>query len=76
MRFACIKQVEIVGEACNHVDSTIREAFPNIEWRSIVELRNILIHEYFGVDTPLIWSVVTVDISQLKEWLLLIIGTL
>ncbi len=76
MRFACIKQIEIIGEACNHIGASIREALPEIEWRSIVGLRNLLIHEYFGVDTPLIWSVVTVDIPQLKEQLLLILDTL
>lgn len=76
MRFACIKQIEIIGEACNHIDVSIREAFPEIEWRNIVGLRNLLIHEYFGVDTILIWDVITTNIPQLKEQLLLIIGTL
>jgi len=76
MRFACIKQIEIVGEACNHIDDSIREAFPDIEWRNIVGLRNLLVHEYFGVDTTLVWDVITVNIPQLKSQLLLILHTL
>lgn len=76
MRFACIKQLEIIGEACNHIDGSVKEAFPDIEWQSIVGLRNLLIHEYFGVDTMLIWDVITTNIPQFKEQLLLIIDTL
>lgn len=54
MRFACIKQLEIVGEACNHVGSETTKAYPNVEWRKLVGLRNLLIHEYFGVDIALV----------------------
>ncbi|WP_428660570.1 HepT-like ribonuclease domain-containing protein [Runella sp.] len=49
MRFACIKQIEIIGEAGNHISEEFRGKFKEIEWRKIVGLRNILVHEYFGV---------------------------
>ena len=51
MRFACIKQLEIIGEACNHIDLSVKEEFPAIEWRKVVGLRQLLVHEYLGVDT-------------------------
>lgn len=69
MRFACIKQLEIVGEACNHIDLSIRDEFPAIEWRKVVGLRHLLVHEYFGVDTALIWDIITNDIPLLKTQL-------
>jgi uncharacterized protein with HEPN domain len=42
MRFACVKQIEIIGEASNHISVAFRERFIEIEWREIVSLRNIL----------------------------------
>lgn len=76
MRFACIKQLEIVGEACNHIDPSVKEAFPEVEWRKVTGLRHILVHEYFGVDSALIWDVITNDLPILKSWLTHIVETL
>lgn len=66
MRFACIKQIEIIGEAGNHITKTTQLRFSEIEWRKIVSLRNIVIHEYFGIDFDVIWSVILSDIPDLK----------
>lgn len=69
MKFACIKQLEIIGEACNHVDEEITSAFPQVEWRKIVGLRNLLVHEYFGVDVALVWDIIQHDLPELKQQL-------
>jgi uncharacterized protein with HEPN domain len=66
MRFACIKQIEIIGEAGNHVTKTTQLQFSEIEWRKIVGLRNIVIHEYFGIDFDVIWGIILSDIPDLK----------
>lgn len=76
MRFACIKQLEIIGEACNHVDVSIKETFSEVEWRKIVGLRHLLVHEYFGVDAALVWDVITTNIPDLKSQLTHIVDTL
>tara|TARA_R110002072_G_scaffold19401_4_gene71891 strand:+ start:220 stop:561 length:342 start_codon:yes stop_codon:yes gene_type:complete len=57
MRFACIKQLEIVGEASNHVSDETKQKFADIEWARITGMRNILVHEYFGVDEALVWDI-------------------
>ncbi|HVY74024.1 MAG TPA: HepT-like ribonuclease domain-containing protein [Puia sp.] len=49
-RFATIKQIEIIGEACNRITEAFKQAHQEIEWRSINGFRNISIHEYFGVN--------------------------
>jgi len=67
MRYACIKQIEIIGEACNHISDTIKTEFTDIEWAQIIAMRNILVHEYFGVDSTLVWQIVKEDIPFLKE---------
>lgn len=67
MRFASIKQIEIIGEAANQVTNETKDKFSEIEWKQITGLRNILVHEYFGVDNSLIWQIVITDIPTLKE---------
>jgi uncharacterized protein with HEPN domain len=51
MRFACVKQMEIIGEASNHVSAELKSRFSTIEWAQIIGMRNVFIHEYFGVDS-------------------------
>ena len=50
MRYACIKQMEIIGEASNHISDETKLKFSKIEWSQIVGMRNVFVHEYFGVD--------------------------
>lgn len=62
MKFACIKQLEVIGEAANHVSTVVKQAFPDIEWRQIIGMRNLFVHEYFGIDNDLVWNIVQFDI--------------
>jgi uncharacterized protein with HEPN domain len=66
MRFASIKQIEIIGEAANFITQETKALFTDIEWNQIVGMRHILIHEYFGVDQNLVWQVIIDDIPKLK----------
>jgi len=66
MRFACIKQMEIIGEASNHLSSTLKSKFSDIEWAQIVGMRNVFAHEYFGIDSTLVWEIIKNDIPELK----------
>ena len=76
MRFACIKQMEIIGEAANYVSAETIDAFPDIPWRQIIGLRHILVHEYFGVDNNLIWQIISKDLPSLKLGLQNVLATL
>jgi uncharacterized protein with HEPN domain len=67
MRFACVKQIEIIGEAANYITPTTKELFTEMEWKQIIGMRHILVHEYFGIDFNLIWQVIINDLPQLKE---------
>ncbi len=76
MRFACIKQMEIVGEASRHISDEIKLQFSDIEWSQINGMRNIFVHEYFGIDTKLVWDIIKHDLPDLKLKVLAIISTL
>jgi uncharacterized protein with HEPN domain len=66
MRFASIKQLEIIGEAANKLTSETKIKFSDIEWEQIVGMRHILVHEYFGIDIHLIWQIIVNDLPHLK----------
>lgn len=76
MRFACIKQMEIIGEACNHLSVELKSKFSNIEWVQIVGMRNVFAHEYFGIDSRLVWEIIKNDIPELKVKIELILKSL
>ncbi len=66
MQFATVKQLEIIGEASNQLTEHFKKLYKEIEWREIIGLRNILIHEYFGIDTKIVWDILQIDLPKLK----------
>jgi uncharacterized protein with HEPN domain len=66
-RFATIKQLEIIGEACARITPAIKEKYPEVEWNNIIGFRNISIHEYFGVNFQIVWQIVQNDLPVLKQ---------
>lgn len=66
-RFATVKQIEIVGEACNHISAEFKMTHPEIEWKPVAGFRNISIHEYFGVNFHIVWEIAKNDLPVLKQ---------
>ncbi|WP_129626070.1 DUF86 domain-containing protein [Candidatus Oscillochloris fontis] len=55
---AVVRNLEIIGEATKHIPQIQRDLVPTIDWRKIAGLRDIVIHQYFGVNLVIIWDVV------------------
>jgi uncharacterized protein with HEPN domain len=56
----------VVGEAIKKVPEEVRSRHPDIEWKKIAGLRDILVHEYFGIDVDIVWDVVANKLPDLK----------
>ncbi|MHC1730210.1 MAG: DUF86 domain-containing protein [Syntrophobacteraceae bacterium] len=67
---AVVRNLEVIGEAAGRVSTEYQAAHPEIPWRSIIGMRNILIHDYAGVDLDQVWQVVEQDLTTLKSALL------
>jgi len=63
---AVLRNLEIIGEAAKNIPEDVREIYSDIPWKRIVGLRNIVIHEYFGVDLENIWKIITENIPEVK----------
>ena len=66
MQFATVKQLEIIGEAASQITEHFRKLYKEIEWREIIGLRNILVHEYFGIDVKIVWDILQEDLPKFK----------
>jgi uncharacterized protein with HEPN domain len=64
---ACIRNLEVIGEAVKHLPPDLRDRAPEIEWQKIAGLRDILTHEYFGVDRAILWDIITNKLSDLRS---------
>lgn len=63
---AVIRRLEIIGEAIRNLSDETKQKYPQIPWRDIMDTRNKLIHDYFGVDINLVWEMANKDIPSLK----------
>jgi uncharacterized protein with HEPN domain len=63
---AVLRRLEIIGEAVKHLPAKIRENHSDVPWRQIAGMRDMIIHEYFGVTLEMVWIVATKDILDLK----------
>ncbi|MGI0482435.1 DUF86 domain-containing protein [Geminocystis sp. CENA526] len=64
---AVIRNLQIIGEATKNIPDTIRIKYPYIDWRSIIGLRNIIVHTYFSIDDDILWNTIKNDFITLQQ---------
>ena len=64
---ATIRELEIIGEAAGRISEETRTLHPEVNWRLLKDFRNVLAHEYFGVNLDIVWDIVKNKLPQLEE---------
>ena len=63
---AVIRNLEIIGEAIRNIPDNFIDKYPDIPWKRMIGLRNIVIHTYFGIDLENIWKIIAENIPEVK----------
>ena len=67
MYYAVVKNIEMIGEAANMLTSEFQASHPDTPWKMVKGMRNYIVHEYFQIDTVVVWDVVTNELSLLRQ---------
>ncbi len=70
---AVVRNFEIIGEAANRIDSDFKIKNPEIDWKRLRGFRNRIVHDYFGIDYEIVWTIIEEYLNDLLEWLQVII---
>jgi uncharacterized protein with HEPN domain len=73
---AVVRNLEIIGEAIKNIPENIITNYPEIPWKRMIGLRNIVIHAYFGIDLENIWKIITENIPEVKPEIIQILNNL
>jgi uncharacterized protein with HEPN domain len=71
---AVIRQLEIIGEATKRLSLDLRSQYAEVPWRRIAGLRNVLIHNYMGVDLNAVWEITQKDLPVLKKYIQIVLA--
>jgi uncharacterized protein with HEPN domain len=64
---AVVRNFEIIGEASKNLPTSIKVQYTNIPWEEMYRLRNLISHEYFGIDYEILWNIATVQLPKNRE---------
>jgi len=71
---AVLRNLEIIGEAVKNISEGTRQKYPKIKWRKMAGFRDIVAHEYFGIDDETVWDIIENEIPALLETVKIMLG--
>ncbi|MGH9407483.1 MAG: HepT-like ribonuclease domain-containing protein [Terriglobia bacterium] len=63
---AVLRNLQILGESAQRISPSLKEIYSEVEWRRIAAFRNVLVHNYLGIDLQKVWEIVQQDVPRLK----------
>jgi len=73
---AVVRNLEIVGEAVRNLSTEVKDKYPQVPWEKMIGMRNKVAHEYFGVDTEILWQTIKEDLPELEKQLMPILKSI
>ncbi len=67
LKDATIRRLEIIGEAVKNISEDFKKDYPKVQWKRMAGTRDIIIHRYFEVDWDIVWEIVKINVSELKN---------
>ena len=67
LRFAVIKNLEIIGEAAYLLTKEFRANHPDVEWNTVIGMRHVLVHGYYQIKDEIVWASIQTDLKPFKE---------
>ena len=71
-----VHHVQVIGEAAARLSPGVRRQYPSVPWADIVSMRNVVVHQYFGIDYDQVWDTVAIDLPKLRRHVEGILGEL
>lgn len=62
-----VHHIQIIGEASSGVTPGLRAHYPDVPWENIIAMRNVLVHQYFGIDVDQLWDTILTDLPGMKK---------
>jgi uncharacterized protein with HEPN domain len=64
---AVLRNLQTMTESTQRLSNTLKAAYPDVEWRRIIAFRNVLVHDYLGIDLERIWEIIQRDVPSFKR---------
>jgi uncharacterized protein with HEPN domain len=73
---AVMRNLQIMAESTQRLSDELKATYPRVPWQAIAGFRNVLVHDYLGIDLDIVWDVVSRDVPHLKQAILVMLASL
>ena len=67
VRDACVRNIEIMGEAIKNIPKEVKARYPDIPWEKVIGFRNMVIHQYWVIDVDILWDIIQTKLDSLYK---------